>query len=76
MSTDLEYAKANDVASNPDFQVVRFQLITAIKAHKAHQLVTSTRESGRSWNLVMEIMFNPTIGSLKAFKKTKKSIVL
>ena len=56
MNIDLEYAKADDVATKPDFNIVRFQLINAIKTHKAHQLPTITRDSGKSWNLVMEIM--------------------
>ena len=71
MNIDLEYAKADDVATKPDFNIVRFQLINAIKTHKAHQLPTITRDSGKSWNLVMEIMFNPSTGTLKGYKKTK-----
>ena len=33
MNADLEYAKADDVARKPDFDIMHFQLINVIKAN-------------------------------------------
>ena len=71
MNVDLEYAKADDIATKPNFNVVRYQLINAIKTNKAHQLYTSNRDSGKSWDLVMNTMFNLSNGTLKGYKKMK-----
>ena len=47
MNSNLEYAKADDVATKPEFNIVRYQLINAIKLHKAHKLPTISRDSGK-----------------------------
>ena len=71
MQSSLDYAKAEDVATKSNFDVVRFQLCAAIKTNEAHRIHSITKKSGQRWSMVMEVMYHPTNGMLRTYKKPK-----
>ena len=72
MTLTLDFAKSDEVATKADFEIVRHLLPNAILTKNAHQYPTTVKHSGKCWSLVMEIMYNPSSGTLQMYKKPKK----